>query len=77
MKFSEFDIWICFSNKNMLRYLDLCSNYSYFFFQSIELAKEFKDKIDECQKNLIENPPAVPAEPQQSGKQCKLNLNHA
>lgn len=36
-------------------------------FKSIELAKEFKDKIDECQKNLIENPPTVSAEPQQSG----------
>lgn len=67
MKFFDFDI--CFLKKNMLSYLDLCSYYSYIFFQSIELAKEFKDKIDECQKNLIENPPTVSAEPQQSGRQ--------
>lgn len=53
MKFFDFDI--CFLKKNMLSYLDLCSYYSYIFFQSIELVKEFKDKIDECQKNLIEN----------------------
>lgn len=55
MKFFDFDI--CFLKKNMLSYLDLCSYYSYMyiFFQSIELVKEFKDKIDECQKNLIEN----------------------
>lgn len=53
MKFFDFDI--CFLKKNMLSYLDLCSYYSYIYFQSIELVKEFKDKIDECQKNLIEN----------------------
>nr|XP_034306449.1 RANBP2-like and GRIP domain-containing protein 5/6 isoform X2 [Crassostrea gigas] len=43
-------------------------------FKSIELAKEFKDKIDECQKNLIENPPTVSAEPQQSGTTSQESL---
>lgn len=66
MKFFDFDI--CFLKKNMLSYLDLCSYYSYIFFQSIELVKEFKDKIDECQKNLIENLLIVLVEFQQLGR---------
>lgn len=37
-------------------------------FQTIELAKEFKDKIDECQKLLAENPPATTAANPQTGR---------
>ncbi|XP_061165274.1 E3 SUMO-protein ligase RanBP2-like isoform X2 [Saccostrea echinata] len=36
-------------------------------FKSIDLAKEFKAKIDECQKNLIENPPQDSTDNQQTG----------
>ncbi|XP_062594997.1 E3 SUMO-protein ligase RanBP2-like [Saccostrea cucullata] len=37
-------------------------------FKSVDLAKEFKAKIDECQNDLIENPPQDTTDKQQTGR---------